>query len=516
MNSFLFLLLASAAGALALVSQVVLLRQLLAAFYGTELVVALVLAGWLAGVAVGARLAGTAAAVWNRPRLWLGLVPVLWLLVLTLVLSLSFRLPALTGLTPGETASLDQILVWSAALTAPASLFAGFMFVLAGAFYDWTWPTLEGEGQGLGGTIFWFESAGSCLGLLAYTYLLVGRVGPVQVMAVFGGVLLLTQALSLPRRWANRALAVFVVVVLGFCVYWGELAAELDQTANQTRFHLAHPEYALIEAADSPYQHLALGERAGELALFGNNSFIASWPDPYTYQRPALFFLTEADGPDRVLLAGQGPGGFIHEFLDLGVSELVYVALDPTETALAARHLTPDRSADLHDQRLTLVHDDLRRFLDQYGGERFDLIVVNAPDPDNAQINRLYTLEFYLAARRVLSNDGVLITSISGADNYWSPELLSYGRSMARTIGQVFPEVIVTPGDRHYFLAGARPGLVTGDAQALAERYRRLGFDSPYFTPRSFPLFFPPTGSQYIEELLSGPGPLRSIPTPGR
>ncbi len=509
MKRFFFLLMVAAFGALALVAQVVLLRQIMVSFYGNELVIAVVLGGWLTGVFAGSGLAGGIISSRRPSPALLAFSPLLWIAVLGLLLGLSYALPELTGLAPGEIPPLYTVLTWSVGLTLPGAAFAGWLFVLAGS--HWTAETERRglERLGVGGTIFWVESAGSCLGLLAYTYLLVGRAGPVQVLSLFAGLVLLTMALSLPRLVSTRLLLALLVLALGSLTHFSGLGRYLDETGNALRFRLAHPSYQYLAGLDTPYQNLTLGRRGGETVLFGDNLFTAVWPDPYQYQTLTLFFLTEADSWDRVLLAGQGPGGFIHELLGQGVRELTYVALDPAETALTADSLSPEQAAGLRDPRLRIIHDDLRKYLGSPAGGPFDLIIINAPDPDNARLNRLYTREFFQEARKKLAPRGLLVTSISGAENYWSPELLACGRTLHATLSAVFRQVVVTPGDRHFFFAADEQGVVTADTALLAERYRRRGFDSPHLTPRSFPLFFPPDGVEYLNRRLAAPEPVR-------
>ncbi|MDY6851812.1 MAG: hypothetical protein SV487_07040, partial [Thermodesulfobacteriota bacterium] len=193
MNRFFFLVLVGAFGALALVTQVVLLRQLLVAFYGSEMVIALVLAGWLAGIFIGARAMGLIKPA-RRLKVWLSVAAPLWPAVLFTLLAVSFFISGLTGLVPGEVAPLHTILVWVLILTGPASLFVGGLFVLAGSYWNDNFNPKGARRQGVGGTIFWVESAGSCLGLFFYTFFLVGRVGPIQVLALFSGVVLLAQS----------------------------------------------------------------------------------------------------------------------------------------------------------------------------------------------------------------------------------------------------------------------------------------------------------------------------------
>lgn len=496
-----FLVLVGCFGALALVAQVTILRQLMVAFYGNEMIVAVVLGGWLAGVYGGARMLG-----WIKPGPrylggWLWAMPLAWVGVLFLLLTASFHIPALTGLSVGEVASFKHILTWSLVLTFPVSFFVGGLFVLAGMYHDHFRPVRTKSG--LGGAIFWVESAGSCLGLLIYTFVLVGRVGPIQIMSLLAGVMIVVMAWALIQAPGRRRVSAFLVLAALIIIQVTGLPRELDRAAGRVRFQHDHPDYELLTVKESPYQHLSLARRGGEIVLFGNQVFLSSWPNAYYYQVLTYFFLTESRAADRVLVAGRGPGGFIHEFLVRPVERLVYLALDPDETQVAARYLTPEMAEDLKDPRLTIVHQDPRRYLTQTG-DVFDLIVINAPDPDNAQINRLYTLEFFQAAQARLSDRGVLVTSITGADNFWSPELASFGKSLYATMKKVFPEVVVTPGDTHFFMAGARPGLVTDDPEELARRFKAREYRSPYLTARALYQFFPPTGRDYIKKQLAG------------
>ncbi|MEW6263659.1 MAG: hypothetical protein AB1641_11345 [Thermodesulfobacteriota bacterium] len=497
-----FYLLIGSYGALALTAQVVFIRQLLIVFHGNELVVALVMAGWLAGVFLGAWLVGLAKPE-RRPGIWLQAGTCVWLAVLSGLLALSYLLPGLTGLSAGEVAPLEKTLIWGLLLTVPASFCVGGLFVVAGLALARARRASGRELGLIGPIVFWIESAGAFLGLMVYTFLLAGRAGPVEVLALFGLLTLGLLPLTLTRSAKTRAILLAVLLLAGGLGHGTGLVSRLDQAADGLRFSLAHPAYRLLAARETPYQHLALAGRGGEMALFGNHVFLHSWPSPEVHQPLALFFLTEAARGDRVMLAGQGPGGFIHEFLQRKVNRLVYVALDPAETDLVRGHLPPELSRDLNDPRLEIYHDDPRRCLSRPSDDIFDLIVINAPDPDTAQVNRLYTKEFFQAARRRLSPEGVLVTSISGAENLWSREMLSYGSSLYLTLKSVFPEVLVTPGDRHFFLAATGSGIISDDPVELAARYVRRGFDSPYMTPRSFNLYFPPTGRDYLKARLA-------------
>ena len=484
-------------GALALVSQVILLRQLLVAFHGSELILALVMAAWLAGIFIGARLAGRFAR-------GLELVPltIVWISTLTGLLFLTYHLPALTVSHSGEIVSFEKVLLWVLLVMTPASSFAGALFVASGLYYNRTVPDQASSQTGLGGLLFALESSGSCLGLLVYTFFLAGRFGPFQNLLIFMAPPLTLLVLTRPGPVLRRYFSAGLICLATLAISLSGLAGQVDTVLDRARFKAAFPAYRLLETRNTKYQHLALAERGDEFTLFGNLAFIDSWPDPYSDQRLALFFLTQAAGYDHILLAGQGPGGFIPAFLQAGVKHLTYVALDASETDLIRKHLSDTANSALDSPRLNIVHGDLRAHL-RANRDKYELIVLMTPDPENALINRLFTLEFFRSAAENLTESGVLITAIDGAENFWSRELLSYGGSLYDTLSAVFTEVVVTPGDRHFFIAGMKPGIVSDDPDKLAERYRQRGFSSPYFKAASFKAFFPPTGLEYIRSRLS-------------
>ncbi|MBW2061689.1 MAG: hypothetical protein JRI95_09025 [Deltaproteobacteria bacterium] len=495
MNRSFFLFLVGAVGALALVAEVVFMRQMLVAFNGIELIIPLVLAGWLAGVFLG-----TAALLLIRPgvrslKSWWTFLPLAWLLVLAFLLAYTYLAPYPEDLSrPGEAVPLSYILFKIATLTLPASFFFGALSVLAWIYL------LQGDQArkktGLAGfaAIFWIESAGSCLGLLLYALFLADRANPVQVLALMSGVMILAQAVALPKKAAGRVLLVSVVLLMGTGIYFSGLLAWLHQTAETARFTRSNPFHTLLAAKNSPYQHLALARRGEATALFHNQTLSFSWPDHQHFQVESLLFLTEAPRFDRVLLAGQGPAGFIHELLKQKVKRLVYVGLDPAATGLISDHLTPSLAQDLKDPRLTIISEDFRRYLTITTEPPFDLIVINAMSPATARSNRFYTLEFFQEVKQRLAPEGVMIASLGRLKNYWSHDELPYGRALVRTVKKTFPHVLVPPGRPHYIFAASAPGVITNDPQILARRYIRQGFDSPYLTPRALATFFPAEG----------------------
>jgi spermidine synthase len=112
-----------------------------------------------------------------------------------------------------------------------------------------------------------------------------------------------------------------------------------------------------------------------------------------------------------VLVLGGGDGMAVREVLKHpGVEEVVLVELDPHMTRLFAEQpLLRALNADaLHSNKVRIVNADAFGWLEGHG-ERFDVIVVDFPDPTNFSIGKLYTTSFYQLVDEHLNAGGYAV-----------------------------------------------------------------------------------------------------------
>jgi spermidine synthase len=116
-----------------------------------------------------------------------------------------------------------------------------------------------------------------------------------------------------------------------------------------------------------------------------------------------------------VLVLGGGDGMAVREVLKHPTVETVtLVELDPHMTTLFAeqpllRELNDDA---LHSKKLRIVNTDAFAWLEQQreqDGPRYDVIVVDFPDPTNFSIGKLYTTSFYALLDARLSASGYAV-----------------------------------------------------------------------------------------------------------
>ncbi len=156
-----------------------------------------------------------------------------------------------------------------------------------------------------------------------------------------------------------------------------------------------------------------------------------------------------------------------------------YVELDPAVLDLAQEYFPAEWAPLRADPRVHVHNTDGRLFL-RSTNLRFDVLIVNLPEPQTAQLNRFYTLEFFREAASKLTPAGVFSFQLKASEDYISPDLAEFLRCIDNTLRQVFPEVVTIPGDTVHFFATARPGSLTNDSQELIARLRARHIQTSY------------------------------------
>jgi spermidine synthase len=480
------------------VGQALLLREVLVLFAGFELAAGLALASWLLWSAVGSWLAGR---FWKRPvgggLLAAGLSLLGLALPLTLVLARCGR--AALGLAPGTAPGLEGLLLAPFLLPAPLCLVSGALFPLA-------WRA-AGEGGGAAGRVYLFEAVGAALaGLLLY-FILLPHCSALSVSLIAGFLALAgaSLAVGLDRAgWGGWLSVLSAGALLGLSAVF---APGLDRATLAVQWG---PDLCLVR--DTPYQNLALLARRGpdravvQRTLFANGAWAFSAPDPQSVEwavHPALLALP---GPRSALfIGGDGPALAREALRHPGLSRVDCVDLDPGVQALWREGCgAPGPEEAAPDPRVRIIHADPARFL-RAGGEAYDLILLHPGDPQNAGMNRLFTLEFFQAARERLAPGGVFSFAVPSAPEAVGPVEARALRTHDATLRAAFGEVLALPGDQVRFLASPAPGAASGDPDVLVRRMEERGLALVHVRDSYLYDQLNPLRRASLEALLDGP-----------
>jgi len=229
------------------------------------------------------------------------------------------------------------------------------------------------------------------------------------------------------------------------------------------------------------------------------------FPDPIEYEHSIHFIMAQRPRAKRILLIGGNPTGDIPELLKYPVERLVHVELDAGVGRMIRKVMADEYDRIFADPRVDYVPEDAARFVRKCG-ERFDVVLIKAPEPTTAGANRMYTLEFYRNIDRILARGGFMYTAVSSSVRL-QPEAADLGASIYRTLKEVFPVVLVTAESRNRFFArrSATAENLTFDRETLFSRSRSANLETEFFRPEYFlgADEIAPAKTRYVEETFS-------------
>ena len=217
--------------------------------------------------------------------------------------------------------------------------------------------------------------------------------------------------------------------------------------------------FHLVATRDSIYGNLAVTQTGPIRSIYSNGVLLANAPDEAAAEEAVHYALLEHPAPKNILLIGGGVNGSVAQALrHPTVQRIDSVELDPALIAIA-RQFFPAQPSN-SDPRVHIHFSDGRHYL-KTSAAAFDAIILNVPDPQNAQLNRFYTVEFFRSARAHLAPGGLLALELRSSEETISPDLAEFLRCIHRTLSQVFPYVVAIPGDTIHFFAAAEPNVLT-------------------------------------------------------
>jgi spermidine synthase len=483
----------------AVVGQIVLMRELIVVFSGNEISLGIMLATWLFWTAAGSllcsRFEGGVSAAHRTVAaleclLGLSLPPTIWALRLS---------KSVFQTVPGELVGPLPVLLASLACLSLFCVIAGALFVAAARMYAQECAVCAREAVS---TAYLLEAAGSAFGGIVASLVFLRFLEPFQIASV---VLLpnLCMAAFLVLRM-NRKLLGFVaggaVLLAVFLLF--DLAPWLERSAQARQWRGFH----LLASRESIYGNLAITETGNIRSLYQNGLILASAPDESAAEEAVHYALLEHPAPRRVLLIGGGVNGSIGQVLrHPSVERIDYVELDPALISLA-RQFFPSESAAgkfdfWSDPRVRIHYADGRAYL-KSARDTFDVIIVNVPDPQTAQLNRFYTVEFFRSARDHLTQGGLLALQLRSSEEDISPALAEFLRCIHRTLREVFPYVVAIPGDTLHFFAATRSDVLTDDPQTLVARLLKRNLQTKYVREYFIPFRMMPDRMEQVRDQL--------------
>lgn len=187
----------------------------------------------------------------------------------------------------------------------------------------------------------------------------------------------------------------------------------------------------VVLAKSSPYQRIVITRNRAGFQLFLNNHLQFSSVDEYRYHEALVHpALSLVPGARRVLVCGGGDGLAVREILKHeSVESITLVDLDPLITTLARENplLSAQNGGALSNPKVTVVNADAMLWISDpknaAASSRFDVAIVDFPDPNSFAVGKLYTARFYALLSRLLAPGGAAVVQstspLFARESFW-------------------------------------------------------------------------------------------------
>ena len=470
-------------GTAAITSQVLLIREIINLFAGNELLYGLTIFLWLILYAVGSAGVGRfAKVVKHKLNAFILAQGAIMLLLPSEILfarftKIFFRIPL------GATVDLAHTIFIVILILAPITILLGFQFALASLLLAETFKKDSFQVS----RVYIFEAIGAIAGGLALTYYLLYAFNAFQIAAVLI-IFISASLLALGKVMGKKNTFSISAGILAFAILLLLSAGYFDFAATQ----LSWQNYHLVETADSPYGRIAVTEDQGSLSFFENGGLFFSTADEVGKEEVSHLSMLLHPRPKDVLLIGGGVSGTANELLKYDLKSLDYVELDQKMIELAEKRIRFDPGVKI----FTADGITYLRGTDK----KYDLIIINLPNPSTTLINRFYTLEFFELCKARLLKGGIVTFTLETSESFIGKELQHLSQSIYKTFARVFAQTAVIPGNSNYYFGSER--WFTSYRWPLLARWRQRNIKTKYFDSTNLRYILWPNKIKYVRDTI--------------
>jgi spermidine synthase len=206
----------------------------------------------------------------------------------------------------------------------------------------------------------------------------------------------------------RKLLKIAFVIVLGTIAVGSYFSKEIILFGEQKNY-----KDKIVHVSQSRYQKIVITQKEGYYWLFINGNQQLSSFDEWLYHEPLVHPAMQLTGQKKhILVMGGGDGCAVKEVLKYNeVESVTVIDLDSTMINLSRRHpaLLAMNKGSFENEKVQIHYQDAFLF-NEHTDKKYDLIIVDLPDPRAIDINKLYTRQFYKKLNNLLTPSGILIT----------------------------------------------------------------------------------------------------------
>jgi spermidine synthase len=457
--SFIFL------GFFSLIIQTLFLREIIATFYGHEFLVGIILSAWLIWVAFGSLI----TQKFKKSKRGFFLLPSLLGFLLFLEIFLLRYLKQYLGFA-GEVPNLLLAILLSIFLPLPLCFLLGSWWTLFLRHFAKEKDYLSWINKA-----YFFETLGFVFGGVLFSFLLIyfPTFFLVSLLIVLGFLIVF---ISFQRSFFKIFLFFFVGVIFLFLFFNSLKSFEL--LTQSFRFK----DQKLLDSFNSKYGNLTITQTKDQKNFYQNGILISSTKLAEITEEKIHLSLLETPLPQKILLIGGGLEGMVNEALKHPLKSIYYLELDPKLLEESQKYLKEEIKKGLSDKKVKIIYQDGFYFL-KATKEKFDLIILNLPEPSNILLNRFYTKEFFEITKERITENGILAFVLPYSSTLPNKNLYLINLLIYNNLKKVFPNVLIFSGNSNLFLA-SKKDILTSNPEILIKRFKKRKIKTKFLTDK--------------------------------
>ncbi|WP_294251438.1 polyamine aminopropyltransferase [uncultured Chryseobacterium sp.] len=284
--------------------------------------------------------------------------------------------------------------------------------------------------------VFAFDYIGALLASILFPLVLIPNLGIVKTPLFFGLINIsiaiflcfyLKKELSKPFSLKIQSAGAFILLIVLFVFSDKILSFSEEKLYGEN----------VVYTKSSPYQRIVLTRNSCEFRLYLNNNLQFSSVDEYRYHEALVHpAMSMARNIGHILILGGGDGFAVREVLKYkDVKDITLVDLDGEMTGFFKDNETMRQlnQSSLSSSKLKIINKDAYIWVKE-SKKKYDVIIIDFPDPSNYSLGKLYSLQFYRELERLATSDTKIVVQTTSP--YFAPKSFW---CIEKTIHQVFP-----------------------------------------------------------------------------
>lgn len=283
--------------------------------------------------------------------------------------------------------------------------------------------------------VFTFDYIGALLASVLFPLVLIPQLGVMRTSLFFGMINLsiaILLSFLLKRELKSPIVkfkAIFSFIILLILFFFAEqLLSYAEEKLYGENVVFTHT---------TPYQRIVLTNNKKDYKLYLNNNLQFCSADEYRYHEALVHPAMEtANKIENVLVLGGGDGLACREILKYkDVKSITLVDLDEKMTTLFKENpiLANFNLHSFSNPKIKVINQDAFLWIN-LNKKKFDVILIDFPDPSNYSLGKLYSLKFYQTLEKITHSESIIV--IQTTSPYFAPKSFW---CINKTVQEVFP-----------------------------------------------------------------------------